>query len=109
VKDDSASRSATSGGGPTDLPVVARRAPDVVRKIAVGAFGAGVLGILIGLALPGSGVPLKSLVALLCGMGFAIIGGLVAGAVSTVEHHRYDPTSEWRERVDRTMREDGSQ
>ncbi|PKQ27069.1 MAG: hypothetical protein CVT64_01075 [Actinobacteria bacterium HGW-Actinobacteria-4] len=60
-----------------------RRAPRLGRVIGTGvSFGAG-LGLALGFLLPNSTGVYRGTVAVLLGLGFALIGGLTAGAIAT--------------------------
>jgi hypothetical protein len=64
-----------------------RRAPRLGRIIGTGvAFGAG-LGLALGFFLPNSTGVYRGTVAVLVGLGFALIGGLTAGAIATRMDH----------------------
>ncbi len=65
------------------IPVIVRRAPRFARTIATGVLCGAALGVAIGLGLPGYGAMDRAAVTVLVALGFALIGGLVAGANAT--------------------------
>jgi uncharacterized protein YcfJ len=65
------------------FPTVIRRSPRLVRTVVTGVLIGAVLGVVVGLGLPGSGAMDRAAVTVLVACGFAIIGGLVAGANAT--------------------------
>ena len=65
------------------LPATLRRAPRLGRVLGTGIGVGALLGIVLGLSLPNSTGVGRGMVAILVGLGFALIGGLAAGAVAT--------------------------
>lgn len=65
------------------IPASLRRAPRLGRIIGSGVGGGALLGIILGLTLPNSTGVGRGMVAVLVGLGFALIGGMVAGAIAT--------------------------
>lgn len=65
------------------LPVVIRRAPRFARIVMTGVGAGAVLGILLGLGLPGRDAVLRGTIVVLMVIAFATIGGLVAGSLAT--------------------------
>ncbi len=65
------------------VPAMIRRAPRFARIIATGAGAGFVFGVIVALGLPGHGAEYRALVALLVGLGLAMIGALTAGAIAT--------------------------
>jgi hypothetical protein len=65
------------------IPAIIRRAPRFARIIGTGAGVGFVFGVLIALGLPGRGASYRAVVALLVGLGLAMVGALSAGAIAT--------------------------
>ena len=65
------------------IPAYLRRAPRFGRIVLTGALFGFALGAGVALGLPGKGAAYVSTVVLFVGLGFALIGGLVAGAIAT--------------------------
>ncbi|HEX7589553.1 MAG TPA: hypothetical protein VF362_01080 [Demequinaceae bacterium] len=65
------------------LPAFLRRAPRLARIIAIGAGIGFVFGVVIALGLPGHGASYRAVVALLVGLGLAMVGALTAAAIAT--------------------------
>ena len=65
------------------IPAILRRAPRFARIIGTGAGVGFVFGVLVALGLPGRGASYRAVVALLVGLGLAMVGALSAGAIAT--------------------------
>ena len=65
------------------LPAFVRRAPRFARIIATGAGVGFLFGVALALGLPGHGAQYRAMVALLVGLGLAMVGGVAAAAIAT--------------------------
>jgi hypothetical protein len=64
------------------LDTVVRRAPRFGRVIGTGAFGGALLGFTLGLVLPNSTEVARTMVGLVVALGFALVGGTIAGLIA---------------------------
>ncbi|WP_430868191.1 hypothetical protein [Demequina aurantiaca] len=67
----------------TAVPAAIRHAPRVGRMIGTGVWIGIALGVVLGIALPNSTVAGRGIVVILLSLGFALIGGLIAGVIAT--------------------------
>ena len=65
------------------LPAFVRRAPRFARIIATGAGVGFAFGVALALGLPGHGAQYRAVVALLVGLGLAMVGAVAAAAIAT--------------------------
>lgn len=65
------------------IPAIIRRAPRFARIIGTGAAVGFAFGVVVALGLPGRGASYRAVVALLVGLGLAMVGALSAGAIAT--------------------------
>ena len=65
------------------LPAYLRRAPRFARIIATGAGIGFAFGVALALGLPGHGAQYRAVVALLVGLGLAMVGAVAAAAIAT--------------------------
>ena len=65
------------------LPAFVRRAPRFARIIATGAGIGFACGVAVALGLPGHGAQYRAAVALLVGLGLAMVGALTAAVIAT--------------------------
>ena len=112
MTDAAKSRSAVESNpnpDPNPLEAFALAHPGAIRAIAIWTAAGAAVGIGIGVALPGRGAWYRAAVALLTGLGCALIGGLIAGVgIIPSKRHAVHANPAWTEKVDAKMKADAS-